>query len=153
MIIYPWSKSSLDTQYDSRSIRGSSATLIEPLALARVSEFLGRSRLRGGGGETCRGHVRDKTIEARYPISRMLGRVSTPSGLLARDGNGTAVLLYSWRNPCFSWHGRHTRRVPSRYISYFTFPTRILVFALVSSSRISSSFRFNWFIESILVTN
>lgn len=48
-------------QYDSRSIRGSSATLIEPLALARVSEFLDRSRLhegRGEGGDVSRPRAR-----------------------------------------------------------------------------------------------
>lgn len=140
-------------RYDSRSIRGSSATLIEPLALARVSEFLGRSRLHEwwGGGGMCRGHVRDKTIEARYSISRMLGRVSTPSRLLARErerDNRSSLLLR------FSWHGRHTRRVPSRYISYYV-PNMYLYprVCSCSPSRISFSFRFNWFIESILVTN
>lgn len=94
------------------------------------------------GGEkagTCRGHVRDKTIEARYPISRMLGRVSTqPSGLLARDSRSSLLLkkpaLFLARTTYTHTRARATSSVPVHKLLRPFLPTCTciqLVFVLV----------------------
>lgn len=98
MIIYPWSKGSLVTRYTIWFTIDSRIECYPYRATSRWRVSANSSIVRAftKGGEkagTCRGHVRDKTIEARYPISRMLGRVSTqPSGLLARDNRSSLLL-------------------------------------------------------------